>query len=219
MKNILLAGIPGNTPNYENALHRLGCSCTTSLSLQEIDKQLGDYDGLLLPGGKDIDPILFGQKNLGSREIEPALDRIQLTLLHRFVLSGKPILGICKGMQLIQVYFGGSICQHLPSAQTHEWKGADQYHASSALPNTLLSRLYSQRFNVNSAHHQGIEIPAPRLAVMQYADDQVIEGLYHKMLPIVGVQWHPERLHPDCGFLQAVDGSVLIASFLSGYAS
>lgn len=94
MKKILIAGEPAFTKNYEAALNALGAFPVTSLHVPNT----AEYDGLLLPGGGDVDPCLFGQLNQGSRVIDPALDRIQLAILKSFVLDRKPVLGICKGM-------------------------------------------------------------------------------------------------------------------------
>ena len=116
MKKILVAGETGKTFNYENTLRRLGASCTTSLHVPEISS----YDALLLPGGGDIDPVLFGQLNCGSRFFDPVLDRLQLSVLKAFVYEKKPVLGICRGMQLINIFFGGDIHKDLPSADRHQ---------------------------------------------------------------------------------------------------
>ncbi len=212
MKKILVAGETGKTFNYENALRRLGASCTTSLHVPEISS----YDALLLPGGGDIDPILFGQLNCGSRFFDPVLDRLQLSVLKAFVSEKKPVLGICRGMQLINIFFGGDIHQDLPSAGRHQYTNGDQYHETFALPDTVLYRLYGERFVVNSAHHQGVDLKAPSLSYIQYCDDGVVEGLCHRYLPIVGVQWHPERLS-DKEKSEAVNGSLLLDAFLHHY--
>ncbi len=211
MKKILIAGYPEKTTNYENALIKSGATPVTSLHVPFTE----EYDALLLPGGGDIDPVLFGQLNSGSREIDSALDRIQLMILKDFVKEKKPILGICKGMQLINIFFGGDIFQHLPSSPSHEYIGHDQAHYSLAPKHSFLSNLYGMHFPVNSAHHQGCHTPGKNISFIQYAEDGVVEGLQHNKLPIAGVQWHPERMCFDHSQEALVDGSLLISYFLN----
>lgn len=104
---VLIAGIPENTRNYERALSFCRVSSETDL----YPAELSSYDKLLLPGGGDLHPSWFGQKDQASVSADKALDRVQFALLHAFFLAGKPILGICRGMQLINVYFGGDLIQ------------------------------------------------------------------------------------------------------------
>jgi len=210
LKRILIAGYPELTTNYENTLCKLGASYTTSLHVPEVSC----YDGLLLPGGGDIDPKLFGQLNCGSRNLDPILDRLQLAILHAFVLCKKPVIGICKGMQLINIYFGGNIHQHLSAYGTHQYNGQDQIHETTACKGSLLSALYGDHFVVNSAHHQGVHSPGRNISYIQHCPDGVVEGLTHNYLPILGVQWHPERMCFEHHREDTVDGSLLIASFL-----
>ena len=165
MKKIAIAGISGNTDNYRNALSQLGAVCTTLTDVSSSSQ----FDALLLPGGGDIDPVLFGETDHGSRSIDPVLDRQQLSMLDAFVSAGKPILGICKGMQVINIYFGGRIIQDLPTNTLHQYTDRDQVHPSHALPGTVLQKLYGSDFPVNSAHHQGIGSPGRDLFIIQYA--------------------------------------------------
>ena len=189
--NVLIAGYPHLTANYENALKALRCNYLVSLS--PSSEQLASCDRLLLPGGGDLDPALWNEPDLGSRTPDPFLDKTQLSLLHAFVTAGKPVLGICRGLQVINVYFGGTIIQHLSTASNHEYKDADQYHSVHNVPGSALLQLYGSDMIVNSAHHQGCGRIGDGLLITQTAPDCVIEALEHEKKPVLGVQWHPER--------------------------
>lgn len=211
MKIIAIAGYPDQTKNYEAALSGMGVLSVTTLHIPDTTV----YDGLILPGGGDIDPRLFGQLNCGSRAFDPVLDRLQLAIVHAFVLDKKPILGICKGMQLINIYFGGDICQDLPTGSEHEYIGKDQIHKTTAASGSYLFQLYGKSFSVNSAHHQGVDLPGQGISYIQSAGDGVIEGLSHAFLPVLGVQWHPERMCFEKKRPDTADGSLLLDYFFS----
>lgn len=212
-QEILIGGKPDQIENYINAFQELGvhgksayqCTWQEALSLP----------GLVLPGGGDIVPELFGQTNQGSMDIDATLDCLQLKLLGEFCKQGKPVLGICKGMQVINVYFGGTIMQHLPTAYAHAYQNGDQFHMTIATKESLLSKIYGSRFSVNSAHHQGIDRLGKGLVAVQFAEDEVVEGLVHKELPIIGVQWHPERMKDTEG--KAEDGYRLLEFWIQHF--
>ena len=217
---VAIAGRPQFTHNYEFILRTLGVSPKVTLSLGELES----CEFLILPGGGDITPAFFGQKNKGSKNIDTELDILQIQALDLFVRLKKPVLGICKGMQLINVFFGGSILQHLPTACIHAYQEGDRFHTTRTIDGSILHQLYGEHCMVNSAHHQGISIPGKQLTVIQTSEDDVIEGIRHEHLPILGVQWHPERLlvlpddSPEAKLQKktAVDGSLLFQEFLSG---
>lgn len=190
MKKILIAGQRKNVQNYINILNYLGVDPVVSLHPESVYS----YDGLLLPGGGDICPSYFDQPVIDTRTSDPDLDRAQLHVLYQFLHTHKPILGICKGMQLLNVFFGGDLKQHLECEASHQWNGEDQWHPTTAAKGSVLGKLYGTKIMVNSAHHQSIDSIGQDLCVIQHAKDGVAEAISHEFHPLLGVQWHPERM-------------------------
>lgn len=182
--------------NYIGALEALGASV-------EREKDAG-CDMLLLPGGADIHPKHYSRPIAGATEIDEERDRFELEVFKRFYDSGRPILGICRGEQLINVALGGTLRQHIDghgrlpdeTDSTHTVLTDDEW----------LKRLYGGRFTVNSAHHQAVEELGEGLSVIARAEDGTVEAVRHASLPILGVQWHPERF---------AGGDVLLRAFLN----
>ena len=194
---IVILGRSHDTINYEKALRRMHLTCFTTLDPEEASAA----SHLLLPGGGDITPAFCGQPNLGSHHIDTELDILQLQALESFLTNGKPVLGICKGMQVINVCLGGTITQHIAAAETHKWNGTDQTHYvyhSSLTHADFFYQLYGLSTLVNSAHHQAVDRLGKNLFPVCRAGDNIIEGIQHAVLPVIAVQWHPERL-PDIG--------------------
>ncbi len=213
---IAIVGRNKDTVNYENALRAMKADCLTTMDTG----RLTGFDGLLLPGGGDITPAFFGQKNQGSKNIDIELDITQFQALELFIQWKRPVLGICKGMQVINVCFGGTIIQHIREAAHHAWDNGDKLHSTSVQPESFLAGLYGTEPLTNSAHHQAIDSLGRNLTVIQTADDGIIEGMTHNSLPIFGVQWHPERLFPDFMLHMPsnpapADGRLLFSYFLS----
>lgn len=198
LPSVVIAGRSQDTQNYEKALERLGVPHHTLLQPESADQATH----LLLPGGGDIAPAFFGQTNRGSRNVDTELDILQFQFLSRFAEQKKPVLGICKGLQLINVHFGGDVTQHIATADSHKWVGHDQFHHVYHCDLGRLDffyQLYGNSVKVNSAHHQAINRIGEGLVPVCRAGDNVIEGLVHKTLPILAVQWHPERLPKNRG--------------------
>ncbi len=191
MRAAAIVGYADRVGNYIAALEAVGVEPVVTLDVERA----ADCAGLLLPGGGDMDPALFGQEDQGSQDIDRALDDIQLEVLDRFVRAGKPVLGICRGHQVLNVYFGGGLIQDLPTAASHIARpGADSVHRVRILPGTVLNGLYGPETAVNSAHHQGTAPMGRDLRAAAFAPDGVVEALEHVRLPVLGVQFHPERM-------------------------
>lgn len=204
---ILIAGFLTDTVNYQKIITSVGLDWDTRSS-----PSLSYYDGLLLPGGGDLPGALT---DVSPQNWTP-FDQWQLDLLHYFVTSKKPVLGICKGMQLINLYFGGRLYVDLFCSENHCWNRnleKDQMHHTCALSDTLLYDLYGKSFHTNSAHHQGCARIGLGLMPIQYSDDCVIEAIHHVTLPIIGLQWHPERMSLQFHTPDMIDGSRIFSYF------
>ena len=124
------------------------------------------------------------------------------------------MLGICRGQQLINVGFGGTLIQHLPSSDRHAYEGSDKVHMSRVAEGCFLWDLYGEAFPVNSAHHQAVDAPGEGIEVVQWSDDDVAEAIVHRALPVWGVQWHPERMCLAHRREDTVDGLRLFQWFI-----
>ena len=191
MKKVALAGTE-NLTNYIDALKENDIEVIATLDVDEAIK----CDGLLLPGGGDIDPVYYGEEMNGSDEPDRELDKAQRDILDAFVKAKKPILGICRGMQLINIYFGGSLHQDLGTRDIHTRKnGNDSIHSvKSVEEGNLFEKFYGKTFNINSAHHQGAKKLGKGLKEVLRSEDGVCEAVIHEELPIIATQFHPERM-------------------------
>lgn len=204
-----IVGRPKATHSYESFLFNMHIPCITSLTLGE----LADCQALIFPGGGDINPQFFNAPNLGSENIDTELDLLQLRAFELAYAADIPILGICKGMQLINIALGGTLIQHLSNPQNHTSINADVYHDTITAPHSFLQKLYGSSFQVNSRHHQAIRQPGQNLLPIQWCpDDLCLEAFIHNTRPIIGVQWHPERLDSS---RTTITGLPLFQYFLS----
>ena len=156
--------------NYKAALSAVGLEAVVSADMEEAAR----CAALLLPGGGDI-----------ADRLPPEEERV----IAAFTAAEKPILGICRGLQALNVFFGGTLCAYIPDHQSPE---GDIVHATRAVGE--LAGLVGTEPLVNSNHHQAVHRLGAGLSVRQWAGDGVIEGICHTALPILAVQWHPERL-------------------------
>lgn len=166
-------------------------------------------DGLLLCGGKDVQPHLFGQENRGSLAPDPARDAAELALLRAFWPTGKPILGICRGMQLLNIFLGGTLVQDLPDhlRPFHQGQKGDAVHPILADEGSLLHRWYGPVFPVNSHHHQVLDRIGAGLTVTARSEGGCPEAAEHPGRPVLAVQFHPERMSFANRRADTVDGA------------
>ena len=164
-------------------LRSLGCKVYLSRT-GKIDVK--KYDALILPGGGDINPKRYHEKKHGSKWINDKRDTVQLRALKAFEKAGKPVLGICRGMQLINVYFGGSLKQNISGHWSGRWRNV------SISKGSLLRKVYGSKENTYHFHHQAAKRIGEGLIVTERAGDGTVEALEHESLPIYGFQWHPE---------------------------
>lgn len=186
----ILLSVPknANPDNYINALNNAGAEAVP-MYLPDVDT---DYDGLLLTGGSDVNPGRYNEEIDGSIGIDIDRDAAEFAVLKAFVDVGKPIMGICRGHQITNVFFGGSLYQHLPESDLH--RGDKIIHEVTALENSIVGRLYGTSFLVNSTHHQAVKKLGEGLRATAFWKNKYVEAYEHTTLPVFGVQWHPERL-------------------------
>ena len=211
--HLQLSGQAGSMERYCQALSQLG-ACSFAAYAPEPDLSC---DGLVLCGGGDLESALFGQENHGSNPPDRVRDRAELALFDAFFQAGKPILGICRGMQVINVALGGDIIQDLPPQVRpfHIPDGEeDRVHPIRAAEDSVLFSLYGPVFPVNSWHHQAVGRLGAGLRAVAWAEGGFAEALEHTRRPVWGVQFHPERL-ALCRRSDRVDGAPLLSRFLS----
>ena len=190
MKPIIYIYGNGDYRNYSAALTAAG-----AIPVIISDHIVPDScQALLLPGGGDI----FG-----------SLPAEETAVIRSFVESGRPILGICRGMQALNVYFGGTLYDDIPGHRTH---GTDVIHATSA--SGLIASLLGSSPVVNSNHHQAVDRLGDGLVVCQRSEDGSIEAFVHETLPVLGVQWHPERESFEKKRDDAADAAPIFRYFL-----
>ena len=152
-------------------------------------------DGLLLSGGTDIEPERYGQApcaELYTRE--PDRDAFELALLDGATDAGKPVLGICRGIQVLNVHGGGTLHQHVPPHARHDQPPNLIIHQVDLAEGSLAASLYGPSIQVNSLHHQIIDELADGYEVTGVSDDGAVEVIESRVRPWLGVQWHPELM-------------------------
>ncbi len=178
-----------------------------SLKPEAATAVIGQLRGLLLTGGGDIDPFLLGEEpSPHLEEVDPVRDSFELALAREAIKANLPLLGICRGAQILAVAAGGRLAQHLdeacPGRIQHFQRRAPWFasHSVQIEEATLLNKLTGKRtLEVNSLHHQAVSVVPHGFKVAAYAPDGVVEALESNTASfILGLQWHPEALVESC---------------------
>lgn len=196
-------------PDYVAAIFRAGA---LPLIFPLLPSEHGQYEGMVkelvdsvdaivFTGGPDFDPVHYGQeKHDACGDIHPIRDKADLALMQAALNARKPFLGICRGMQLLNIALGGSLYQDLQAqigpAKEHNRTDTLEAHRVSLVADTLLRRVVGQdSFLVNSRHHQAIEKLGQGLRVSAHSEDGLIEAVeFEDGYPALALQWHPENL-------------------------
>jgi putative glutamine amidotransferase len=228
MRNIIIGiGEGSEYPNYENWMKQEPGVEVIKLSYRldnfnEIEK----CDGIILTGGGDINPVLYKQPGFLSfsdpNDIDEKRDEFEWKIMQHVEEKQKPLLAICRGLQFVNVYFGGILLPDIPSfGKFNHAKfedGSDREHTLTVDTNSLLYQVTGESTGVvNSGHHQGVDIPGEGLVVNAISADGIIEGMERRYSKgrsyMMLVQWNPERMkNQESNFVKKMKQSFIDAS-------
>jgi putative glutamine amidotransferase len=199
--------LPAEENDYVRALTDAGVTRDELVVMRPGDPVEGEFDGVVIGGGDDVDPVRYGRNILkgANVEIDHGRDAVDFPVFAAAWRSNVPVLGICRGLQVVNVARGGTLVQDLPLERPSEVahrlpkKENRRDHPVTVEPGTRLHRIAgASEIDVNSRHHQAIERAADEFVVAATAPDGVIEAIEAKDGRwLVAVQWHPENLTDD----------------------
>ncbi len=227
MKDIVI-GISEGTKyfNYENWFYR-----DKGVTIIKLSYKLDNFndvekcDGIILSGGNDINPRLYNQPDylayVNPKDIDEKRDEFEWGIIRHTEEKQKPLLGVCRGLQLVNIYFGGTLIPDIPAFGkfNHEKfkEGNDRNHLVDIDPNSVLFKIIGiEKGEINSAHHQSVDMPGFGLVANALSPDGIIEGMERREPEgrsyLMLVQWHPERMeNQDSIFAKNVKQNFLAA--------
>ena len=180
---IAMVDSAGQYGRIKSALEAQGASVTV-FTKDTVDAS--KFDGLVLPGGADVTPSMYGEGYNGARSCNASLDRLQIAAINKFVKAGKPVLGICRGSQILNVALGGTLYQDI--------SGHRSVYTKTNISGGLMKYMYGSTLSgCRCTHHQCVKKLASGLTVTQKSADGRVEAYENLAKPIYGIQWHPEN--------------------------
>ena len=209
-------------PDYRSALEHAGARIKELTPADVLPAALDNCDGVMLTGGVDVDPVLYGEdERHPTVELDAARDEYEMELARLALQRDLPLLAICRGAQVLNVAAGGTLIQDIPSAQpgslAHQQSGPkdEPSHAVQVVEGTCLSLLMqgagaeTRELQVNSRHHQSVKDAAPGFIVSATAPDGIVEAIERPASDFcLGVQWHPENFWRSGSFRNLFEGLV-----------
>lgn len=168
--------------NYVSAVKKVG--------LTPVFDQNEPTDGLILTGGGDLSPCSYDMPDLCCKNVDLFRDQIEFLCVKKYLTGNLPIFGICRGMQVVNVFLGGSLHQNVRGHDQIE--GEDRFHLVKNNKDSAFYSIFGESLSVNSAHHQAVNVIGEKLKILSTAKDGVIEALSGE--GILLTQFHPERL-------------------------
>ena len=170
--------------------------------LEQVDSMVERLDGVIIIGGVDVDPKLYGEQNTHSQGVDRRRDDFEIRLIHEARNRQIPLMCICRGMQVLNVGLGGSLYQDIPKSfegalkHTRKPEEPETFHRTRLTADSFLNQIFdAEEFRINSSHHQSVRVPGEGLRIVSRAPDGIVEAVQHVSdRCTVGIQWHPERL-------------------------